>query len=404
MSSLRIVIVADDMQKEGGNNEIINHMKKALLDQAATLMMLTSTSHSFPSTAPSEKDEAKCLQVDVEYIISTQYLPNFIPRKLKDLFRPIYLRNISRETKKFARASLIITTQPNSHCIKHKNHLIYFQHHLKQYYDLFWESFRQKKGIRKKIVFLILTAVVRASDTLFLTPNLRKSHVIVNSKTVGQRLEKYNNYFNFHLINPGCKIASEIRGKEDYLKQIHSTRITNDLCPPILLSFSRLSVVQKGIDIITQTAQNLPQYTFVIAGPYDPSIDAIKSSSSITANVKIMIGEFSEEQKAELFRACDVFLAPYLEEDFGITPLEANGYGKPVIYCDDSGEIVQTQKHKHTGFMCTRTPTSIADGIKYCLENKESMEQACRENGRRYSWDNFEKSIVDYISTNRVMT
>ena len=80
-----------------------------------------------------------------------------------------------------------------------------------------------------------------------------------------------------------------------------------------------------------------------------------------------MIGEFSEEQKAELFRACDVFLAPYLEEDFGITPLEANGYGKPVIYCDDSGEIVRTQKHKHTGFMCTRTPTSIADGIKYLL-------------------------------------
>ena len=40
-----------------------------------------------------------------------------------------------------------------------------------------------------------------------------------------------------------------------------------------------------------------------------------------------------------LFRKCDVFIAPYLDEDFGITPIEANAYGKPVIYCDDSGEI-----------------------------------------------------------------
>jgi glycosyltransferase involved in cell wall biosynthesis len=173
---------------------------------------------------------------------------------------------------------------------------------------------------------------------------------------------------------------------------------------PFLLSFSRLSVMQKGIDIIIQTAFNLPQYSFVVAGPYDPSIDSIKSSSSLTPNVNIMVGDFSEEQKAELYRACNVFLAPYFEEDFGITPLEANAYGKPVIYCKDSGEIVRTQKHKQTGFMCNRTPSSIAEGIEYCLKNKENMEQACIENAKQYSWDNFEKSIVQYIITKRKMT
>src|SRR6266511_1998807 len=171
------------MQKEGGNNEIIKHIKKALLDHATTLLLLTSSSAPSPSLVQTEKDEAKSLEVDVEYIISAQYLPHYLPQKLKDLFRPVYLRNISRETKRFTMANLIITTQPNSHCIKHKNHIIYFQHHLKQYYDLFWYSFRQKKGIRKKAVFLILAALVRASDRLYLTPNLRKSYVVVNSNT-----------------------------------------------------------------------------------------------------------------------------------------------------------------------------------------------------------------------------
>jgi glycosyltransferase involved in cell wall biosynthesis len=400
---MRIVIVADDIQKEGGNNEIIKHIKKALLDHATALLLQKSSSAApSPSLVETEKDEANCLQVDVEYIISTQYLPHYLPHKLKDLFRPVYLRNISRETKRFTTANLIITTQPNSHCIQHKNHIVYFQHHLKQYYDLFWYSFRQKKGIRKKAVFLILAALVRASDSLYLTSNLRKSYVIVNSSTVGERLKKYNKYSSFHIINPGCTIPPETKGK-DYRQQPHNIRKTNDL-RPLLLSFSRLSVLQKGLDIIIQTALNLPQYSFIIAGPHDPSIDSIRSSSSITSNVNIIVGEFSEQQKEELYRACDVFLAPYFEEDFGITPLEANAYGKPVIYCKDSGEIVRTQKHEQTGFMCDRTPSSIADGIEYCMKNKENMEQACIENAKRYSWENFEKSIIEYIIANRMMT
>jgi glycosyltransferase involved in cell wall biosynthesis len=396
---LRIVIVADEMQKEGGNNEIIKHIKKAFSDHATTLLLLTPSSSSLVST---KQNEAKSLQVDIEYITSAQYLPHYLPQKLKELFRPVYLRNISRDTKRFTTANLIITTQPNSHCIQHENHIIYFQHHLKQYYDLFWYSFRQKKGIRKKAVFLILTALVRASDRLYLTPNLRKSHVIVNSHTVGERLKKYNRYSSFDIIHPGCKIPSETKGK-DYYQETHTIRKANDLSP-FLLSFSRLSVMEKGIDIIIQTAFNLPQYSFVVAGPYDPSIDSIKSSSRLTPNVNIMVGDFSEEQKAELYRACNVFLAPYFEEDFGITPLEANAYGKPVVYCKDGGEIVRTQKHKETGFMCNRTPLSIAEGIEYCLKNKENMEQACIENAKQYSWDNFERSIVQYIITNRRMT
>jgi glycosyltransferase involved in cell wall biosynthesis len=410
---MRIVIVADDIQKEGGNNEIIKHIKKALLDNATTLLLLTSSASPPSPTSSSlvqakQNEEVKSLQVDIEYVIRAQYLPSYLPQKLKDLFRPVYLRNIARDTKRFTTANLIITTQPNSHCIQHENHIIYFQHHLKQYYDLFWYSFRQKKGIRKKAVFLILAAIVRASDRLYLTPNLRKSYVIVNSDTVGERLKKYNKHSSFDVIHPGCKIPEETKGK-DYYQQSHTIKKTNDLSPPpppppLLLSFSRLSVMQKGIDIIIQTALNLPQYSFIIAGPYDPSIDSIRSSLTITPNVKFMVGEFSEEQKAELYRECNVFLAPYFEEDFGITPLEANAYGKPVIYCKDSGEIIRTQKHKQTGFMCDRTPSSIAEGIEYCLKNKENMKQACIENAKRYSWDNFEKSIVQYIIINRKMT
>ena len=54
------------------------------------------------------------------------------------------------------------------------------------------------------MVFLLLTAVARLADRIYLTPNLKRASVIVNSQTVGKRLKKYNQISNFSVINPGC--------------------------------------------------------------------------------------------------------------------------------------------------------------------------------------------------------
>src|SRR5207253_1555796 len=93
--------------------------------------------------------------------------------------------------------------------------------------------------------------------------------------------------------------------------------------PNLLLAFSRLNVMQKGIDIILEAASITPHHIFVIAGPYDATVESI-DKGSLPPNVQLIVREFSDEAKAELFNKCDVFLAPYIKEDFGITPLEAN--------------------------------------------------------------------------------
>jgi glycosyltransferase involved in cell wall biosynthesis len=365
---MRIMILADEKQKVGGNNEVIQHLKKAFLRHPNML--------AEPPT------------IDVEYVNSDEYLPPYVPRRLKELFRLVFLRNISASTR-FSEFDLVISLQPNSHCIRHKNHVIYFQHHLKQYYDLFWYSLKQKKGPWKKAIFLILAAIARMADRIYLTPNLHRSHVVANSVTVGERLQKYNALYDSAIIYPGCsKVALT-----EYDEGISGDRAPGNF----LLAFSRLNVVQKGLDVIIAAARCMPQHNFMIAGPHDPSIDFI-NISGLPANVKIVVREFSEQEKAELYSSCDVFLAPYVQEDFGITPLEANAYGKPVVYCGDSGEIVRVQKDRVTGFMCQRTPASMAEGIEYCLSNKTKMAPECKENAKRYSWESFEKNIAEYIA------
>jgi glycosyltransferase involved in cell wall biosynthesis len=360
---MQVLILADERQKEGGNNEIIKHMISALYDH----------------------------KIQVKYIKSEEYLPSYLPRKWRDLFRIFYLARIS--TADFSGFDISITLQPDSHCIRHRNHIIYFQHHIKQYYDLFWQSFKQKKGIRKKIVYLLLTLIYRLADSIYLTPNLKRSRIIVNSQTVGTRLKKYNRISNFSIIHPGCNMVEAIsQAQSTTLSESHKK---NERF--FILAFSRLNVIQKGIDVIIKTAQFMPDYDFVIAGPYDTTIETI-DGPTLPSNVQLIVKEFSEQEKAELFSNCDVFLAPYIQEDFGITPLEANAYGKPVVYCDDSGEIVEIQKHKDTGFMCRRIPQEIAKGIEYCIKNREYMKTACIDNASKYTWNKFECFFRTYIN------
>ena len=373
---MRIVIIADDIVKEGGTKQVIKHIRRALDDN----------DH----------------QLYVEYVNSEKYFPRYLPTKWKDLFRVFYLRRISNADD-FSQFDLVITLQPDSHCISHRNHIVYFQHHVKQYYDLFWQSFGEKKRLKKKIVFLLLTAIARIADKIYLTPNLKKSYVIVNSQTVGKRLKRYNRISNFSVINPGCCNNTTVAPTPPKDQIITPNNNNNDNSTLekknetyFLLAFSRLNVMQKGIDIILKTASIMLHHIFVIAGPYDNTVESI-DKQHLPPNVQLIIREFSDEAKAELFNKCDVFLAPYIKEDFGITPLEANAYGKPVVYCDDSGEITYTQKHKETGFMCRRNPQALVEGIEYCMTNKERMKMACIDNATKYSWQSFEKSFRRYI-------
>jgi glycosyltransferase involved in cell wall biosynthesis len=376
---MRIAIIADDIVKEGGTKEVIKHMRRALDDN----------------------DHQLC----IEYVNSEKYFPRYLPIKWKDLFRIFYLGKISN-TDDFSQFDVIITLQPDSHCISHRNHIVYFQHHIKQYYDLFWQSFREKKRLRKKMVFVLLAAIARLADRIYLTSNLKRAYVIVNSQTVGKRLKKYNRISNFSVINPGCNntIVAPPPPPPLYKDQITTlnNNSNNDTLqkknePYFLLAFSRLNVMQKGIDIILETASILPHPIFVIAGPYDTTVESI-DKGHLPPNVQLIVREFSDKAKGELFNKCDVFLAPYIKEDFGLTPLEANAYGKPVVYCDDGGEITYTQKHKETGFMCRRTPQAMVEGIEYCTTNKEHMKMACIDNAAKYSWKTFEESFRIYFN------
>lgn len=356
---MSIAIISDEGPEEGGNNEVIKHLVKSL----------------------SEYD------VRVEYIRVENFYPKSIPIRWKELLRFAYLVRLARAD--YGRYDLIITLQPNSHYIRHRRHFVYFQHHMRQYYNLFENTFKEKKGLKKKLIFLFLSLLARFADQIFLVPNLKRSFVIANSETVADRLVRYNRLPRPVVLNPGCDIIGFQERDQRLLTVIEGQSLTKR---NYVLFFSRLSIMEKGIDVVIKTARITGEITFIIAGPSGPDAQS-PQLKNLPSNVHLIVAKFSSAQKSELYWNCSVFLAPYVDEDFGISPLEANGCGKPVVYCNDSGEVTRTQRHLITGFKCPRDPIKISEAIRYCVKNSHFMREDCIKNAKNYPWETFELSI-----------
>lgn len=110
----------------------------------------------------------------------------------------------------------------------------------------------------------------------------------------------------------------------------------------VVFSAARL-VKRKGIDQIIQILPNLRRQVegdvyLVIAGrgPEEESLKQMAKTCQVQNKV-IFTGQVSDQQLAQLFQRCDVFVLPTRPETdgdvegFGIVFLEANVFGKPVV-------------------------------------------------------------------------
>ena len=106
----------------------------------------------------------------------------------------------------------------------------------------------------------------------------------------------------------------------------------------------------KNFKLILETAKQMPDINFVIAGGTNSSVFKSKGLP-VTDNVKF-IGYITDEELVALYKYASCFVYPSLYEGFGIPPLEAmlNGcpvilskidvfkeiYGKNVLYCENT--------------------------------------------------------------------
>ena len=159
-------------------------------------------------------------------------------------------------------------------------------------------------------------------------------------------------------------------------------------------------VPYKKMDLIVDAFTKMPNKKLIVIGD-GPDFDKIQKVAQGHNNIKLMGYQPFEVLKEHMQKAkAFVFAA---EEDFGITPVEAQACGTPVIAYGRGGALETVRglsiKDKPTGvFFDKQDKDSLIKAINYFENNKEKIQfKDCRENALSFSIDNFKCILKKYI-------
>lgn len=152
-------------------------------------------------------------------------------------------------------------------------------------------------------------------------------------------------------------------------------------------------VPYKRMDLIVEAFSNMPDKKLIVVGD-GPEFNKVKSKAK--QNVELLGYQSTEAiiqymQKARAF----VFAA---EEDFGITPVEAQACGTPVIAFGKGG-VTETVKENKTGlFFQEQSIPSLIKAINEFEKRKESFDPiVIRNHAKKFSIERFRKEFYEFI-------
>lgn len=165
------------------------------------------------------------------------------------------------------------------------------------------------------------------------------------------------------------------------------------------LSVNRL-ITHKRVDMQLKAFKKLPDEQLVIVGSFEKSrhfeayADYIKKMKP--SNVKL-IHWISAEELIELYANCKGFITTALDEDFGLTPIEAMASGKPVIAANEGG-YKETVVDGVTGKLIDNIDSDkLAEAIKEVGKNPEVYKDACINQAKKFDVEVFIKNIKNEI-------
>ncbi|MGK2895723.1 glycosyltransferase family 4 protein [Klebsiella michiganensis] len=157
-------------------------------------------------------------------------------------------------------------------------------------------------------------------------------------------------------------------------------------------------VPYKKMDLIVEAFSRMPDKKLIVIG--DGS-EMMKIKAKATENIEILGYQPNSVMEQHMQRAKAFIFAA--EEDFGITPVEAQSCGTPVIAFGKGGALETIRPYgvdKPTGlFFDKQEVTSLIDAIsEFDLKSDMFTPENCRENALRFSVDRFRYEIENYVN------
>ena len=219
-------------------------------------------------------------------------------------------------------------------------------------------------------------------------------YFIANSKNVAGRIKKFYRR-DAVVIYPPVDTNSKFKIQNSKLK-VKSQK------DGYFLAGGRIAR-PKNIELIIKTFEKL-KLPLKIFGRSFGGLD-IESESRITNNESRIeyLGEVSDEDKYELMRNATAFIFASVDEDFGITPVEAMSVGTPVI-AYRSGGVVESVVDPSTRsgqaatgiFFEELSLESLSKAIKQ-FNNLTINPQDCISQAQKFSKERFKREIKEFV-------
>jgi glycosyltransferase involved in cell wall biosynthesis len=219
----------------------------------------------------------------------------------------------------------------------------------------------------------------------------RVTHFVANSIYIQHRIEKYYG-----------RSSAVIYPPVDTGKGYISSSTGN-----YYLSLSRLNRT-KRIDLLIHACNRLGR-KLIVSG-WGPEEKALKKIAGKTIE---FVGRVPDHEVGELFANCRALLFA-ADDDFGIVPVEAQSYGRPVIAYGRGGSLETVRVDDpssglDTGvFFSEQTPESVIDGIwrfeaRETTFNPEAIQRHARTFAPEKFIDRFKELIDIAMSQEKVM-
>lgn len=299
-----------------------------------------------------------------------------------------------------SRFDLVVSTQPPSYAINHERHIGLFYHHLRIYYDLShaylaagfappWDHLAAQSAVRR------LDAELLGKVSLFLAPpNTRK------------RLKHFNGLDNVLDFWAGSPIAEILVGmpvedryagppivinRQEFPKRselfVHAMKYLPGMSGIVIGGGGRTAWL-KGLDA-TLSGHGVDLDAFGPADLWlnrgDPPTPQLPQNDS---NV-LILDRIANAELIDRYRTALCVVGTALDEDYGLTAIEAMAAGRPLIVTADGGGLVEFVEHGVNGFVVEPSGRAIAEAISRFDKDRalaQQMGRAGREMFDSFSW------------------
>lgn len=164
--------------------------------------------------------------------------------------------------------------------------------------------------------------------------------------------------------------------------------------PPgrFLLHLSRMAD-SKNPQSLVELAACWPEQCVVLAGPRNADSDRLRAQAAERGLTNLrVVQEVSDAQKTWLYANCQGFVFPSLTEGFGLPPLEAMHFGKPVFLSR------LTSLPEVGGAWAAYFDSFEPKAMRHCIETESprllANAHAIREHAAQFTWDRAAQSYL----------